>query len=169
MPRLPARLRCPALVALLVSFASGTALLSGQLRAAPVTRHVSTCADAGGGSLHATIAASSSGDTVVFDQDCIIGLGSMLAIPSSLDLTIDTLDPARAVILDGGVQILRTQATNNAGPTDTLNGFTFRNGKASRAGGAVFDDQATLTVTSSTFLNNQAATGGGAIENGRAR
>jgi hypothetical protein len=145
------------------------ALLPGAraLRAAPATRHVASCADSGPGSLRAAIAASAPGDTVAFDRDCTIALASALTIPSALDLTIDALSPARAVTLDGGgaVQLLALQATDNRGPAVNVSGLTFRNGRSSGAGGAIFNDQGTLTVTRSTFVGNQAATGGGAIEN----
>lgn len=161
------RLRWPLLAALLLPFTLGSLLLPGILRAAPVTRHVASCADSGGSSLRGTIAASASGDTIVFDLDCTIALASTLTIPASLDLSINAFSPAHAVTLDGGnsVQILHLHATNNAGPTVTVNGLTFRNGKSASAGGAIFNDQGTLTVTNSTFVNNSAATGGGAIEN----
>ena len=41
------------------------------------------------------------------------------------------------------VQLLALQAVNNHGPAVTLNGLTLRNGKASGAGGAIFNDQGT--------------------------
>jgi Bacterial Ig-like domain (group 2) len=161
------RLRWPVLVSLVLPFTLGSLLLPGVLRAAPVTRHVSSCADSGGASLRGTIAAAAAGDSIVFDLDCTIALGATLTIPATLDLSISALSPAHAVTLDGGnsVQILHLQASNNQGPTVSLNGLTFRNGKSAAAGGAIFNDQGNLTVTNSTFLNNSAVTGGGAIEN----
>ena len=63
------------------------------------------------------------------------------------------------------MQILALQALNNHGPAVTLNGLTLRNGKSSGAGGAIFNDQGTLTITNASFLDNSAATSGGAIEN----
>ncbi len=129
------------------------------------TLHVTTCAgDTSPGSLGGTIAAASSGDTIVFDGNCTVTLTAPLTIPDSKNLTIDA--GGHTVALDGGgaVQILHLQATNNKGPTVALNALTLQHGKAAQ-GGAIFNDQGTLTITNSAIIANTATTSGGGIEN----
>lgn len=157
-----------AFVALLLpALLVGLVAVPRVLNAAPVTRHVTSCNAAGGGSLADIVATvAQSGDTIVFDQNCTIAVSATINIPSTKDLTIDALTGNRTVMLDGGgtTQILHLQATNNHGPSVTLNGLTLQNGKAAQ-GGAIFNDQGTLTITNSAIVNNTATTGGGGIEN----
>ena len=152
---------------LLPAMLVGLIAVPRALQAAPVIRHITSCAASGGGTLADTVASvAQSGDTIVFDQNCTIAVGTTINIPSNKDLTIDALAGTRTVVLDGGgtAQILHLQAVNKHGPSVTLNGLTLQNGKAAQ-GGAIFNDQGALTVTNSAIINNTATTGGGGIEN----
>lgn len=130
------------------------------------TAHVTSCSGnpATPSSLGALIAAATSGDTIVFDQDCTVALTTPLTIPSALTLTIDA--SGHTVVLDGGgtTQILHLQATANHGPTVTLTGLTLQHGAATQ-GGAIFNDQGTLTITNAAIITNSATASGSGIEN----
>src|SRR3954452_15334470 len=67
------------------------------LRVAAGTQHVTSCSNSGTGSLRDTLAAASLGDTLVFDQDCIITLATTLTL--SQNVTID--GTGQAVTVNG--------------------------------------------------------------------
>lgn len=134
----------------------------------PSAVHAGTTHLACGGSpataLATAISSATSGDTIVYDQDCTVTLAATLTIPATKNLTFD--GGGHVVVLDGGgtVRIFSLQAANNHGPSVTLTGLTLQHGAAAQ-GGAIFNDQGTLTITASALVNNHATTSGGAIEN----
>jgi len=126
--------------------------------------------------------ADANGDTIFFNGDYAITLGSSL--PSATDdLTID--GAGHTVILDGAntygimdaqsslyLKNLTIQNGSNANggailtrSPSTIANVTFANNTASSNGGAVYNYQTTLTITNSTFTGNSTAGGGGAIKN----
>jgi hypothetical protein len=150
-----------ALLALFASF-----LWSRSLETATLT--VSNCSgDASlAGTLGFQIAAATSGDTIVYGQNCTTTVNATILVGKNV--TID--GSLHTVVLDGGgartIIATRPDATNQP-ITLVLNGITFQNGATTTSGGAI-DNQmgATVTITNSTFLNNSASLFGGAIFNG---
>jgi hypothetical protein len=129
-----------------------------------MTLTVHNNADSGAGSLRDTIAAASSGDTIVFahnleDQTIKLTTGELL-INKNLnivglgaeDLTISGNDASRVFHITGGATV-------------TLAKLSIVHGKALTGGG--IDNAGNLTVRDSTLSHNQAVggDGGGAIRN----
>ena len=114
--------------------------------------------DSGSGSLRATIAAASSGDTINFANSL---KGQTIKLTSGvLDITkslgIDGLGAGQLTVSGGGT----SRVIDIAGGADvTLSGLTIANGVAVQGGG--IDNFGTLTVDRCTLLNNKAVGGSG--------
>src|SRR4051812_10795459 len=88
--------------------------LAGPVRpaAAAVTVHVMNCSASGAGSLRDAVANASSGDTIVFDQDCTIVLGApSSAIQINTTLTIDGSGHSIVLSGSGATTILENNST----------------------------------------------------------
>jgi hypothetical protein len=155
--------------------------------ASAASGHVTNCDSSGAGSLPDVVAVASSGDTIVFDQDCTgpsaIVLSSAISI-SGTTLTIDGTSHAVAISGNDSTRIFTVQSS----ATLTLSGLTLTHGRAS-FGGAIRNDGAlnvqkttladnsstdhagavlnigTLAIENSTFEGNSSAANGGAIAN----
>jgi hypothetical protein len=135
----------------------GLALLAPQ-PAGAATQTVTTCTDAGTGSLRQAVLNAGSGDTVAFalSPACtFIPLASAIAITT--DLTIAG-PGASALIVSASSH--KTLFTVGPGVTATISGLTIENG----ATGIV--NAGTLTVSACTLTNNGSATGGAIINDG---
>lgn len=166
------------------------------LAAPPPTGQVTSALDSGAGSLREVIAAAPAGAVIRFDPTLAgqsIRLASELVLAKNL--TIDAMDPAVAVTLEGnGTERVLRVAPDCA---VTVRGLTLKNGKSSGGGGlngfggglcnegvttlercALIANQstaygggvhnalnATLTVRASSFENNSANLYGGALSN----
>ena len=128
--------------------------------AAPVT--VTNCADSGNGSLRDAVTNASSGDTIVFDQDCTgpsaIVLSSAISI-SGTTLTIDGTSDAVTISGNDSTRIFTIQSS----ATLTLSGLTLTHGR-STFGGAIRND-GTLNIQKTTLANNSSADHAGAVLN----
>ena len=162
-----------------------TLLIGGLvLPAVPVganTLHVTNCGDAGPNTLRGEIAAAAVGDTIIFNQDCIITLTTGTLTPGQ-DVTID--GTGHTVIVDGGCKGCGAGGTPSGGVTvftvavgmtANLTALTIRNGYATgggtlRYGGGIFN-HGTLILTNCTLSGNDATSdgsgngGGGGIAN----
>jgi hypothetical protein len=141
-------------------------LLGGFALPAPAVRaatplHVTSCADDGGAAtLRGMIGAAAAGDTIVFDQDCMITL-TQGTLSLTQNMTID--GTGHTVIVDGGggVQVFLV----NSGVTASLSTLTIQHGNEVPFLGGGIENDGTLTVTNSTVAGNSALFGGGGIEN----
>jgi LPXTG-site transpeptidase (sortase) family protein len=147
---------------LIVALAAGMVFLpSGTARAATLT--VTKAADTNDGvcdadcSLREAIAAAASGDTISFDGNYTILLGSTLVI--ARNLTIDGAGHTITVSGGGSVGVFQV----NGGVTAALNSLIITNGNAVNGGGILSSGM--LTVTNSTVSNSHASWGGGGIYN----
>ena len=104
------------------------------------------------------ITGASAGSTIYLNGDTYIGSGSHINIGKSLTIdgqgaTLDAQQKSRIFNVPNGVTVI-------------LNNIKFINGKATGTGvcgGAIYVDNAKLTVNNSTFNNNKATESGGAI------
>lgn len=131
-------------------------------RCTPATLTVLNSADAGAGSLRQALADAAPGDTVAFAPAVTgtIRLSSTLTIDESLTLT----GPGRNRLAIDGLNTVRNFTVTN-GANVTLSGLTIQNGHAGEAaGGGIFNDGGTLTVTDCAIRRNTADWGGGGLE-----
>jgi N-acetylneuraminic acid mutarotase len=129
---------------------------------APQTRHVTSCADSGPGTLRAQISAARAGDTIVYDQDCTTTLTTG-TLTINQNLTID--GSGHAVILDGNNAV--TVFVINSGASASISGLTIQHGNGASTGGngGGIANQGTLTLTGVTLQNNTTPGYGGGIRN----
>jgi hypothetical protein len=154
-------------VAFFVCALAALVVVAGAARVSPAlaaTGHVTNCGASGAGSLPAVVSAATSGDTIVFDQDCTgatkIALSTEISV-SGKTLTID--GTGHTVTIDGGGSFGVRAFNVDAASTLTLVHLTLANGFTTGAGGAI-TSAGTLTVDSSTFTGNYGNfTGGGGI------
>ena len=118
--------------------------------AAANTLHVTDCGDAGANALRGNIGSAGVGDTIVFDQNCII------------TLTTGTLTLTRGVTINGTGHAITVDGngmgsgfTVNQGVTATINGLTIQHGTTTTNGGGIYND-GTLTITNCTLSGNTA-------------
>src|SRR5262249_12625992 len=131
----------------------------------------------GDGSLRGEIAGGG-GDTIVFDQDCVITLGGGGTLTLIQDITID--GAGHHVIVDGGCTFSGGVCTGGGGGvfsaippqqsslTGNLIGLTIRHGSSSSGGGVFVGVGAVMTITDCTITENSALTGnanGGGLAN----
>jgi hypothetical protein len=140
----PFALACPLSAILLLGPAPSA-------HAATVT--VTTNADSGAGSLRQAIADAAAGDTITFDGDYVIVLGSQLTIAKSLTISAGR----HVVVLSGGgsVRLL----TVNSGVTVVINDLTLTNGYRSGEYGGALVNHGTLTLNRCTATNNVVTSG----------
>ena len=133
---------------------------------------VTTNADSGAGSLRQAIASACIGTTITFNMTP----GNVV---SPIALTGSALTLTRHVTISGpGANVLTVQRTSGAGRLFTVDpgvtaeiaGLTVTGGNASGvatagAGGAIYNDRGTLTLTGMTISGNSANVTGGAIAN----
>ena len=160
--------RFPALGTLRL-FALLCAAMAGAERVHAVTLTVTNTADNGAGSLRATIAAASDGDTIQFDA-ALNG--------QSITLTSDELVIDKNITISGpGPDLLAVSRASTASRfrifyvmpshTVTIAGLTISGGDATgSSGGGIFSDDATLTLVNSIVSGNSANVNGGGIYNG---
>lgn len=146
---------------LLRAIAAGMILLSAASAFAS-TDTVTTLADSGAGSLPATLAASSAGDTIVFSN----GLTGTITLASTLTINnnVTIQGPGASLLTVSGNNAV-TVFTVNSGAQLLLFGLTIANGNTTGPGGGI-SNNGTLTVTNSSFNDNSTAgNAGGAINN----
>lgn len=126
------------------------------------TDHVTNCNSSGGGSLPDVIAASASGDTIVFDLDCTGA--SQIVLAAVLTLNNVSIDGTGHSVTISGNDV--TRIFNTTGGTVTLTHLTLTHGYAG-GGGAIVNSSAgaNLTLRDSTLSANSAFSGtGGAVD-----
>jgi hypothetical protein len=148
-----------------VLFAIALALSASRAQVAHAANQtVTNTDDSGAGSLRQAIADASPGDTITFAP----GLNGQTITLTSEPLTIDkdlTISGPGASQLEISGNNARTVFVVLPGVTATIQGVTIRDGNGD-AGGGIFNDGATLTVSNSTFSGNSATDTGGGITNG---
>jgi len=133
----------------------------------PIT--VTNTNDSGSGSLRSALASAVNGDTIDFD----------LTYPATIALTTGQLVVGSSVTIRGpGANNLTVDGNANdrafyisLGATVTIDGVSIRNGHVagSIAGGGIYNDHATLTLSNCTVSGNSAGSGGGIFNNGGSR
>ncbi len=132
------------------------ALIGASAFASAATRTVTTLADAGPGSLRATIAAAQTDDTLVFAP----GLSGTIRLASTL--VIDTtliIDGDHRITLDGGDAVGVMSISENG--IATLRRLTFQRGLAEY--GAGVDNNGRLTLDTCRVRDNHAYGSGGGM------
>jgi hypothetical protein len=137
------------------------------LQASAATIAVTNTTDNDQGSLRQAIAAAASGDTINFDPT-LNG--------QTITLTSGELGIGQNLTITGpGANLLAINGNANGrvfniapGADVTISGLTITNGSvpADNVGGGVFNDHATLTISSCTLSGNSAGAGGGIYNNG---
>jgi len=161
--------RRAAVLARRTAVATGVAIGAGSFVAAPATHaatyEVTTLDDSGAGSLREAIAAADADpghDTITFAP----GLSGTIHLTSRLEITTPmTIEGpgADVVTIDGGNATgLFAIDTVVPGAPVTISGLTLTHGRAGD-GGAIFSDDALLTVRDSVITGNTATSTGGGI------
>ena len=128
--------------------------LAGLGSAEAATLIVTSTADSGAGSLRATIAAASDGDTIQFDA----ALNGQTINLTSGELVID-----KNITISGpGPNLLTVSRSSGTfrifhvlpGHTVILEGLTIRNGNSNSGGGGVLNDHATLNINNCVIMQN---------------
>jgi hypothetical protein len=157
-----------AFLAPLLLICSGFAVSTGASPAGASTVSVTNCNDLGAGSLRATVAGASTGDTIDFAPSPACHL---------ITLTSGFIDVTKNLTIDGpGASALAVSGNNvsgvlhvDSGVTASVSGLTIED--ANENGGiadygAGIRNLGTLTVTDTTLSNNTAELWGGGIYNG---
>ncbi len=139
------------------------------------TQHVTDCGDAGPNTLRGKISSAAAGDTIVFDQNCIITLTTG-SLQITKDVTID--GTGHTVTVDGGCVLSGASCVSGGDrvfvvsntATASLNHLTIQHGNSPSVpaigGGGIWNAGGTLSVTNSTIANNSGHTGGGILSGG---
>lgn len=140
---------------------------------AATTWHVMNCDPSGVGSLADTVAGASSGDSIVFDQNCAgltpIVLAAPIAISGGMALTID--GSGWTIVINGGdaTRLFTVDSTSSLTLSNLFLEHGQVNGFASDGGGAI-QNRGTLTLEESRVdvsqdLGTGSGSGGGALAN----
>jgi len=136
-----------------------TLLFTPTTNAHAATITVTNANDSGLGSLRAAITAAAAGDTITFDGNYTITLGTQLTISKNL-----TIDGAGHTVTVSGGNTVRVFAVN-VGRTLNLNNLTVANGYCNSCEGGGIFNLGTLNLTNSTISSNRADANGGGILN----
>ncbi len=156
--------------AVLSLFFAGATLLSTSAASADTITVVNTN-DSGPGSLRQALVNANDGDTINFDS---------LLNGQKITLTSGQLNVDKDVTISGpGANNLAVDGDANgrvfyigSGKTVTISGLTITHGDVqgvnfpANAGGGIFNNHATLTITDSTLSGNSAYVGGGIFNDG---
>lgn len=134
----------------------------------PVTRIVTTTADSGAGSLRAALAAATSGDIIGFAPN-VTGVITLTSGELSVSKSVIISGPGSALLAVNGNAAGRVFHITN-GVTAVISGLGITNGNAGsgNAGGGIYNDHSTLTVSNCVVSGNTApgTFGGGIYNNG---